>query len=150
MAPVSIKEIISKVFDYRPSQDMPQFYPRAEPPPDTICPLKRSLLSITWSCLSTIIICAWVSVHPNVPSSGRWGALRRRLKMMFWTVIAPELTLAWAMRQWFGAWEIMDAVNGTTSREGLARQLECLERLPYMLNRTCGRLCADYWRVFWH
>jgi len=38
--------------------------------------------------------------------------------MMFWTIIAPELTLAWAMRQWFGAWEIRDAVNGTTSREG--------------------------------
>jgi len=33
-------------------------------------------------------------------------------KMMMWTIIAPELILAWAVRQWFSAWEIRDAVNG--------------------------------------
>jgi len=77
---------------------------------------KRNLMNIIWSCLSTIIICAWVSVHPNVPPSGHWRTLRQRLEMMFWTVIAPELILAWAVRQWFAAWEIRDTVNGT--REG--------------------------------
>ena len=33
--------------------------------------------------------------------------------MMFWTIIAPELILAWAVRQWYGAWEIKDTVNGS-------------------------------------
>jgi len=32
---------------------------------------------------------------------------------MFWTVVAPELILAWAVRQWFAAWEIRDTVNGS-------------------------------------
>ncbi len=36
---------------------------------------------------------------------------------MFWTIIAPELVLAWAVRQWFAAWEIRDTVNGTHEGE---------------------------------
>ena len=74
---------------------------------------KRTLFNIIWTCISTTIICAWASVHPNVPPSGYWRGLRRRLATMFWTIIAPELILAWAVRQWFAAWEIMDTVNGT-------------------------------------
>ncbi len=76
--------------------------------------LKRTLFKIIWNCLATIIICAWVSVHPNVPPSGYWRALRQRLKTMIWTIIAPELILAWAVRQWFAAREIRDTVNGTS------------------------------------
>jgi len=33
---------------------------------------------------------------------------------MIWTIIAPELVLAWAVRQWFAAREIRDAVNGSS------------------------------------
>jgi len=91
---------------------------RAESEPGTsdAYPVKRSLYKIVWSCVLTTIICAWVSVHPNVPPSGYWKGLSRRVKMMVWTIIAPELILAWAVRQWFAAWEIRDTVNG--SEEG--------------------------------
>jgi len=89
---------------------------RADPGTEDACPAKRSLYKIVWSCVSTTIICAWVSVHPNVPPSGYWKGLWRRVKMMIWTIIAPELILAWAVRQWFAAWEIRDTVNG--SEEG--------------------------------
>ncbi len=99
-----------------PAQGMIEFPKRAEPGVECTCPAKRTLFNIAWSCVSTIIICAWVSVHPNVPPSGQWRGLWRRLEMMFWTIIAPELILAWAVRQWYAAWEIRDAVNGT--REG--------------------------------
>ena len=85
---------------------------RAELGTDDSCPVRRSLYKILWSCVLTTIICAWVSVHPNVPPSGYWKGLWRRVKMMIWTIIAPELILAWAVRQWFAAWEIRDAVNG--------------------------------------
>ena len=50
-------------------------------------------------------------MHPNLPPSGFWSGLRRRLQMMFWSVIAPELVLACAVRQWFAAWEVMDMWN---------------------------------------
>ena len=46
------------------------------------------------------------------------GVTATRLEMMFWIIIAPELILAWAVRQWFAAWEIRDMVNGT--RKGVS------------------------------
>jgi len=90
--------------------------PESEPGNSAAYPVKRSLYKIVWSCVLTTLICAWVSVHPNVPPSGYWKGLSRRVKMMIWTIIAPELILAWAVRQWFAAWEIRDTVNG--SEEG--------------------------------
>ena len=89
---------------------------RADSEPGNSDAYPQSLYKIVWSCVLTTIICAWVSVHPNVPPSGYWKGLSRRVKMMIWTIIAPELILAWAVRQWFAAWEIRDTVNG--SEEG--------------------------------
>ena len=37
------------------------------------------------------------------PGESWWKVALRRLELMFWTVIAPEMILMWAMRQWFGA-----------------------------------------------
>jgi hypothetical protein len=71
----------------------------------------RTLFGIIWSCLSTIIICAWTAVHPNVPPPNRWRGRWHRLKTMFWMIIAPELVLAWAVRQFFAAREIRDEYN---------------------------------------
>ena|SRR5258706_8297720 len=48
---------------------------RAEPGTEDACPVKRSLYKIVRSCVLTTIICAWVSVHPNVPPSGNWKGL---------------------------------------------------------------------------
>jgi hypothetical protein len=73
--------------------------------------MRRTLFGIIWSCLSTIIICAWTAVHPNVPPPNRWRARWNRLKTMFWMIIAPELVLGWAVRQFFAAREIRDEYN---------------------------------------
>jgi hypothetical protein len=73
--------------------------------------LQRTLFGIIWSCLSTIIICAWTSVHPNVPPPNQWKARWNRLTLMFWMITAPELVLAWAVRQYFAAREIRNAYN---------------------------------------
>ena len=80
-------------------------------PQDSNTPLPRTLFGIIWSCLSTIIICAWTSVHPNVPPPNAWKARWNRLRLMFWMIIAPELVLAWAVRQFFAAREIRDMYN---------------------------------------
>ena len=84
-------------------------------------PLKRTLFGIIWSCLSTTILCAWTAVHPNVPPESKWQARWNRLELMFWMIVAPELVLAWAVRQFFAAKEIRDAYNH--SREGKCGQL---------------------------
>ena len=85
------------------------------PEPGT-SPLERSLCGISWSCLSTTVLCAWTAIHPNVPPRSKWKARWNRLKLMFWMVVAPELVLAWAVRQFFAAKDMRDAYNN--SREG--------------------------------
>src|SRR5260370_18989390 len=86
---------------------------RAEPGTEDASAVKRSLYKIVWSCVLTTIICAWVSVHPNVPPSGYWKGLWRRVQMMIWTIIAPELILAWAVQQLFAALVIRVTLNGS-------------------------------------
>ncbi|KDR77170.1 hypothetical protein GALMADRAFT_155817 [Galerina marginata CBS 339.88] len=71
-----------------------------------LCPgPQRSVWDILWSCLATIFACTWLSVHPNIPPPGEtwWKIGLRRLELMFWALIAPELIILWAMRQWQGA-----------------------------------------------
>jgi len=78
------------------------------------CVAQRSLWDILWSCLATIFACSWVSVHPNMPQRGESPIMitLRRLELMLWTIIAPELIVAWAIRQWIGARELAKEYNG--------------------------------------
>ena len=68
-------------------------------------PNRSTIWDIFWSCLATIFACSWVSVHPNNPSPNEssWRIFLRRLELMFWAVIAPEMIITWALRQWLGA-----------------------------------------------
>ncbi|KAF7356065.1 hypothetical protein MVEN_00936300 [Mycena venus] len=65
----------------------------------------RKLFDIVWGCLATIFACTWVSVHPNVPPPDQSGLVLfwRRLKMMLIGIIAPEIMVGFAARQFFGA-----------------------------------------------
>ncbi|KDR66099.1 hypothetical protein GALMADRAFT_81262 [Galerina marginata CBS 339.88] len=76
------------------------------PTGDTICPdQQRSLWDILLSCSATIFACTWVSVHPNVPApeDTEWKIVRRRIALMFVALVAPELVILWAMREWNAA-----------------------------------------------
>jgi hypothetical protein len=75
---------------------------------------KRSTFNIVWSCIITTFLCAWVSVHPDVPryeSGGSWleksyKQFSRRLLLLFWAVIAPEVIVGWATMEYFAASKI--------------------------------------------
>ncbi|KAK6974499.1 hypothetical protein R3P38DRAFT_3482052 [Favolaschia claudopus] len=81
----------------------------------------RTLYGIVWSCITTIFACIWVSVHPNMPPRRQeirkqdgflnqiWygtAGIRRRLKMMLVALIAPEIMVGFAVRQWLSAHRI--------------------------------------------
>ncbi|KAF7370009.1 hypothetical protein MSAN_00630900 [Mycena sanguinolenta] len=68
----------------------------------------RTLFSIVWTCLATIFACTWVSVHPNVPppNQSRLQLFWRRLKMMLIAMIAPEIMVSFAARQFFASREL--------------------------------------------
>lgn len=71
----------------------------------------RQLSDIIWGCLTTIFAATWVSVHPNVPAPGQ-GWLKptlRRLGMMLVAIIAPELVVFFAARQWAVAKEFSES-----------------------------------------
>jgi len=65
----------------------------------------RSIYGIIWSCLSTIFMCTWIAVHPNIPAPGdsQWAVLRRRVAIMGHALIAPEMVIMWAGRQHYAA-----------------------------------------------
>ncbi|KAJ7362422.1 hypothetical protein DFH08DRAFT_665224, partial [Mycena albidolilacea] len=59
------------------------------------------LFDIVWGCATTIFAVTWVSVHLNVPPPNQsWLALLwQRLKMILVAVIAPEVMVGFAARQ---------------------------------------------------
>ena len=73
----------------------------------------RSVLDIIWSCLATIFACTWVSIHPNIPhpDATEWQIRKHRATLMFWALIAPELIVLWAMRQWIGARDCVERLK---------------------------------------
>ena len=83
-----------------------------------ICPAdQRSIWDVLWSCLATIFACSWVSVHPNIPGPKEswWRIFLRRLEIMFWAVVGPELIISWALRQWLGARRLEKDYKGELS-----------------------------------
>jgi hypothetical protein len=80
----------------------------------------RTIWNIVWSCLSTIFLCTWGSLHPNIsstpdePGMGRHDKLRKclvhlltyKLPLFLWALLVPEYILAWAIRQYLTAGEI--------------------------------------------
>ncbi|ESK86847.1 hypothetical protein Moror_3460 [Moniliophthora roreri MCA 2997] len=70
----------------------------------------RTVPGIIWSCLSVVFICTWVAIHPNVPTPHHNNTVTVTLQnagIMVMALIAPELIVLWAMRQWFSARKII-------------------------------------------
>ncbi len=88
----------------------PSHIAREEDPPS--CVDYRSLSNIVWGCVSTTIICASAAIHPNIPPrEGPFKGALRRLELIFWTVVAPEILPCWALNQLLAALTVRDVYN---------------------------------------
>ncbi|KAG8855070.1 hypothetical protein FRB91_002728 [Serendipita sp. 411] len=81
--------------------------------PSTAADKIRSRSNIIWSCLTTILLCTWVSLHPNVPKPVDETKLSKRQRYahklrtflkdqafpFVLLLVAPEWVLMWALRQ---------------------------------------------------
>lgn len=63
-------------------------------------PSTRGSFQILWACLSTLFLCAWTAVHPNVQVTGKksWMLLQR-LGLMVISILFPEIIISSAWRQ---------------------------------------------------
>ena len=65
-------------------------------------PSGRGTWSLLWSCLATIFLCTWSVLHLDVPKKhGTFYLLSRKTRWMLYTALAPEMTLAIALEQFF-------------------------------------------------
>ena len=73
----------------------------------------RTVWDILWSCLATTFAVTWVSVHPNVPFLEETNrmVLKRRIFLMVLALLAPEVMIMWAFKQWRGAVMITASIN---------------------------------------
>ncbi|KAI9450525.1 hypothetical protein F5148DRAFT_987015 [Russula earlei] len=74
----------------------------------------RSLWDIIRSCAITILLCTWVSVHPNIPSPDeRWPRVTvRRVGLMLAALFVPEVMIGWASKQRMAAVELAKKHKG--------------------------------------
>jgi len=66
------------------------------------CPDMRTLRDIIWSCATTLILSAWVSVHFNVQPL-RLSPFRRavvRFGTLSAAILGPEIAVFWAYKEW--------------------------------------------------
>ncbi|KAG1813929.1 uncharacterized protein BJ212DRAFT_384073 [Suillus subaureus] len=65
----------------------------------------RTLWDIIWSCGITLFACTWTAIHTNVPGMEEkaFAITSRRLFTIVMALIAPELMVTWATRQFFSA-----------------------------------------------
>lgn len=74
----------------------------------------RTKGDIIWGCISTILLCTWVSLNPNIPAGPRrdpkgwferrvphwlFKLLTNKLPLFLCALLAPEYILGWAIRQ---------------------------------------------------
>ncbi|KIM26227.1 hypothetical protein M408DRAFT_73096, partial [Serendipita vermifera MAFF 305830] len=94
---------------------------------------QRTLANIVWSCLSTIFLCTWVAVHPNIhfrpeKQNQHWTEkwllcplyefVTYKLPLFLWALLIPEYILSWAVRQYLQAGVISKKVPGWTRTHG--------------------------------
>ncbi|TFK60012.1 hypothetical protein BDN72DRAFT_864684 [Pluteus cervinus] len=74
---------------------------------------ERTMLMVFRSCLLTIAACVYRAIHQNIPDpkAGWWRRQGIRMKITFFALMAPELMVWWAVRQWIGAKVVMEEVN---------------------------------------
>ena len=104
-----------------------------------ICPAdQRSIWDILWSCLATIFACSWVSIHPNIPgpTESQLRIFLRRLELMFWAVVSPEMVITWAFRQWSNARRLEKLYKGELSSIMHSIYLQTLNHKILMLDRS--------------
>jgi hypothetical protein len=121
----------------------------------------RTLFSLTWSCITTIFLCTWVMVCPNISGPAEsapntrqprfimskkfWSSLGNTTLLFMCALVFPEFILAWAARQYIVAGKIVKE-NRTLSYLSFGLQPEPCNCSPSRID-TDTRILHDHGRI---
>jgi len=87
----------------------------------------RTVPSIIFSCASTVFLCTWVALHPDVPEDpyAAWWKMSRytlgRILLMLGALFAPEVIFIWACGDWTESSEILEDIISDSDGFGSSR-----------------------------
>ncbi|ESK85184.1 hypothetical protein Moror_17162 [Moniliophthora roreri MCA 2997] len=81
-------------------------------PPSTLATSANT--SSPFNPVTVILICTWVAIHPNIPEVGTHSAVvvYKNIQLMVIAILALEIIILWAMRQWYSAKAIAKQYKG--------------------------------------
>ena len=79
----------------------------------------RGTIRLVWSCLFTIFICLWSSLHLNIPEpkEDALKILARKLKWVVLAAVATEYVVVFALGQWLLARKFQNSMKNVSSQE---------------------------------
>lgn len=79
-------------------------------------PATRGTLDILWLCVSTLGLCVWNAVHPDVPYPGtpKWRIIGKRIWWLFVGLFMPEMLVLAALGQFRQAYRLLVRVSRET------------------------------------
>ena len=91
---------------------------------DSIPAGDRTVWGILWSSLTTLFACTWVACHPNIPGLDETWLQRkaRRLRLFVIALLAPEVVVMCAIRQFFAAREMGMEMQAFFKEPGIKRE----------------------------
>ncbi|KAG2104325.1 uncharacterized protein F5147DRAFT_264351 [Suillus discolor] len=110
----------------------------------------RTLWTIIFSSILTLFACIYSAIHPNIPSPKHRGypsILWRQLGMMIMALIAPELIVAWAMRQYLSADQVTRQFKDSGYPD-VRPESEVKESAPGTENRFLSNVLLAFIRLF--
>ncbi|KAG6865586.1 hypothetical protein C0991_001135 [Blastosporella zonata] len=99
----------------------------------------RGLWGVIWGCITTIFACTWIAIHPNIPAPSE-RPIARKLKIFVLALIAPELIVLWALRQWLSSRKLARKYKGLINKLswGCGYSADPLIRPDYGWTQTHG------------
>ncbi|KAF8645293.1 hypothetical protein AX16_007930 [Volvariella volvacea WC 439] len=92
----------------------------------------RTIFDILYSCIGVILLCTYISIHHNIPDQNdSWARVTwLKFRTTLYALIAPEIMIMWAIRQWIMARRIAkdNQDRGWTMTHGFFIQMGGLVR----------------------
>ncbi|KAF8641289.1 hypothetical protein AX16_010068 [Volvariella volvacea WC 439] len=107
----------------------------------------RTILDILYSCIGVILLCTYISMHHNIPDQDdSWAKVMwSKFRTMLYALMAPEMVIMWAIRQWIMARKIArdNKRRGWTRTHGFFVQMGGLVRRENVRGKLTYRVVCD-------